>query len=124
MIPPEELIWCKTYVQNRERFDGADINHMFLKYGKKLNWERLMKRLDHHWHLFLAKILIFQFVYPADFHEIIPRWLFDELMRRAKEQYDLPPAVEKVCRGPIIDNTQYSIDIKEWDYKTVTIKTV
>jgi hypothetical protein len=124
MIPAEELIWCKTYVQNRERFDGADINHMFLKYGKQLDWQRLMKRLDHHWHLFLAKILIFQFVYPADYRDIIPKWLFDELMHRANEQYDLPSSVEKVCRGPIIDNTQYSIDIKEWDYKTVTIKTV
>jgi predicted nucleotidyltransferase len=124
MIPAEELIWCKTYVQNRERFDGADVNHMFLRYGKKLNWERLLKRLDHHWHLFLAKILTFQFVYPADYRDIVPKWLFDELMKRANEQYDLPPAVEKVCRGPIIDNTQYSIDVREWHYKSLTIKTV
>ena len=70
MIPAEELIWCKTYVQNRERFDGADVNHMLLKYGRKLDWERLLKRLDHHWHLFLANILVFQFVYPSDYPEI------------------------------------------------------
>jgi hypothetical protein len=124
MVPAEELIWCKTYVQNRERFDGADINHMFLRYGKQLNWERLMKRLDHHWHLFLAKIINFQFVYPSDYREILPKWVFDELMKRAYEQYDLPSSIERVCRGPLIDNTQYSIDIKEWNYKTVTIKTV
>lgn len=124
MIPAEELIWCKTYVQNRERFDGADVNHIILRYGKKLNWERLLRRLDHHWQLFLAKILTFQFVYPADYRDIIPKWLFDELMKRANEQYEVPASVERVCRGPIIDNTQYSIDIKEWDYKTVTIKTV
>jgi hypothetical protein len=124
LVPPEELIWCKTYVQNRERFDGADINHMFLKYGKQLNWERLLKRLDHHWHLFLCKILNFQFVYPSDYRDIVPKWLFDELMKRAYEQYDLPSSVERVCRGPLIDNTQYSIDIREWNYKSVTIKTV
>lgn len=124
MIPPEELIWCKTYVQNRERFDGADVNHMFLKYGKNLNWERLMMRLDHHWQLLLAKILVFQFVYPADYRDIIPQWLWDELIKRANEQYELPPAQEKVCRGPIIDNTQYSIDIRDWNYKSVTIKSV
>jgi len=124
LVPAEELIWCKTYVQNRERFDGADVNHLFLRYGKNLDWSRLFKRLDHHWHLFLGKILNFQFVYPSDFHEIIPKWVFDELMKRAYEQYDLPPSKERVCRGPLIDNTQYSIDIKEWKYKTVTIKTV
>lgn len=123
-LAAEELIWCKSYVQNRERFDGADINHVLLKYGKKLDWRRLLTRLDAHWHLLLAQLIMFQFVYPADFHEIIPRWIFDELMKRAHEQYELPPMVERVCRGPIIDNTQYSIDVKEWDYKSYTIKTV
>lgn len=124
LLSPEELIWCKIYVQNRERFDGADINHIMLRNGQQLNWERLLSRLDHHWHLLLAQILIFQFIYPADYQEIIPKWLFDELMKRAYEQYDLPPVVERVCRGPMIDQTQYQTDVKEWDYKSYTIKTI
>jgi hypothetical protein len=123
-LSAEDLIWCKSYVQNRERYDGADINHVLLKYGRNLNWERLLKRLDAHWHLLLSQLIVFQFVYPSDFHDVIPRWLFDELMKRANEQYDLPPAQERVCRGPIIDNTQYSVDVKEWNYKSYTIKTV
>jgi hypothetical protein len=123
MLPPEELVWCKIYVQNRERYDGADVNHIWLKYGRNMDWNQLLFRLDPHWHLLLAQLLLFQFVYPSDFHEIIPRWLFDELMARAHEQYDLPPALEKVCRGPVIDQTQYMVDIKEWDYKVSTIKT-
>jgi hypothetical protein len=122
-VPAEELIWCKLYVQNRERYDGADVNHMFLMQGAILDWERLLFRIDPHWHLLLAQILNFQFVYPADFHDIIPRWLFDELMERAKEQYEVPAPVEKVCRGPVIDQTQYEIDIKFWNYKVSTIKT-
>jgi len=123
-IPAEELVWCKVYVQNRERYDGADVNHILVKYGKQLDWKRLLSRLDQHWHLLLMQLLSFQFVYPSDFHEIIPRWLFDELMSRAHEQYDLPSPMERVCRGPIIDQTQYEIDIKEWGYKVTTIKTV
>jgi hypothetical protein len=123
-LSAEELIWCKIYVQNRERFDGSDVNHIILRYGKSLDWKKIMMRLDQHWHLLLAQILIFQFVYPADYHDIIPKWVFDELMARAHEQYDLPPPVERVCRGPIIDQTQYKVDIKEWDYKVTTIKTV
>jgi len=124
VIPPEELMWCKIYVQNRERYDGSDVNHLILKWGKKLDWKRLLFRMDPHWHLLLSQILQFQFVYPSEFHDIIPRWLFEELMERAHEQYDLPPASEKVCRGPIIDQTQYMVDIKEWNYKVCTIKTV
>lgn len=124
LLSPEEMIWCKVYVQNRERFDGADVNHIILKYGKQINWERLLLRLDQHWQILLSQILMFQFVYPSDYSDIIPKWLFDELISRAKQQYDMPFSVEKVCRGPIIDQTQYSVDIKEWNYKAYTIKTV
>jgi hypothetical protein len=124
LLPPEELVWCKLYVINRERYDGADVNHIILKKGKEMDWKRVLFRMDPHWHILLAQLLQFQFVYPSDYHEIIPQWLFDELISRAKEQYDLPPAYEKVCRGPMIDQTQYETDIKEWNYKTYTIKTV
>jgi hypothetical protein len=124
LVPPEELIWCKIYVQNRERFDGADVNHIILKCGKQLDWKRILFRMNQHWHLLLACLIVFQFVYPADYHDVVPKWLFDELMARANEQYDLPPALEKVCRGPLIDQTQYSVDIKDWNYKVTTIKTV
>lgn len=124
LLPPEELIWCKSYVQNRERYDGADVNHMLLKKGKDLDWDRLLMRLEQHWHLLLAHLILFQFVYPSDFHDIIPKKVFDELIARANEQYDLPQPMERVCRGTIIDNTQYEVDVKEWDYKASTIKTV
>ncbi len=123
-LSAEELIWCKIYVQNRERFDGADVNHVILRAGRSLDWNRVLARFEQHWHLLLAQILMFQFVYPSDFPDIIPRWLFDELMRRAREQYDLPPSVARICRGPIIDQTQYCIDIKEWDYKVQTMRSV
>ena len=124
LIAPEELIWAKMYVQNRERFDGADVNHLILKTGKILDWKRVLSHMEQHWHILLAQIIMFQFVYPSDFQEIIPKWLFDELMSRAHEQYDLPPSVEKVCRGPIIDQTQYSTDIKEWNYRVTTMRTI
>jgi len=123
LIPAEELLWCKIYVQNRERYDGADVNHIIVKYGEKLDWKRIWSRLEQHWHLLLAQVLIFQFVYPTE-RDIIPRWLFDELIELAKQQYDLPLPVEKVCLGPIIDQTQYQTDIRDWEYKVITIKTI
>lgn len=123
-LAPEELVFCKVYVLNRERYDGADVNHIWLKAGQQFDWKRLLMLLDPHWHILLAQILQFQFVYPSEFHQIIPKWLFDELIRRANEQYEMPSPYEKVCRGPMIDQTQYEIDIKDWNYKTYTIKTV
>lgn len=122
-VAPEELVWCKTYIQDRGRFDGADILHIILKQGKDMDWERLLGRMELHWHLLLAHLLNFQFVYPAD-RDIIPRWLFGHLLEKAHQQYDIPASKNKVCRGPIIDHNSYEIDIMEWDYKVVTLNTV
>jgi hypothetical protein len=124
IIPVEELIWCKSYIWNRERFDGADVNHLILKQGKHIDWKHLLLRMDPHWHILLAEILMFQFVYPSEYQELIPRWLFEELIARTQDQWLLPPPVEKVCRGPMIDSTQYHTDIREWKYLCYTIKTV
>jgi hypothetical protein len=83
-----------------------------------------LSRFETHWHLLLAQLIVFQFVYPADYAQIIPKWLFDELVRRAQEQYDIPPSVARICRGPIIDQTQYDIDIRDWGYIIQTMKSV
>jgi nucleotidyltransferase DUF2204 len=124
LIPVEELIWCKAYVQNRERFDGADINHLLLHQGKTLDWDRLLFRLDRHWQLLLAHLLVFQFVYPSEYQDIVPRTIIETLLQRVGQQYEIPAPVEKVCRGPLIDQTQYATDIVDWHYKVTTIKTV
>ncbi|WP_344979664.1 hypothetical protein [Compostibacter hankyongensis] len=121
LLPPEELIWCKTYVQSRYRYDGADIQHILLKCGKRLDWKRLLSRLDQHWHLLLANLILFQFIYPADYREIIPEWLLQELLRRVQQQYEVPPPTRAVCLGPLVDQQQYDIDIREWSYKINTI---
>jgi len=123
LLSPVELVWCKIYVQNRERFDGADVNHILVKLGHDFDYRGLLARMEAHWQLLLSQVINFQFVYPAE-RDFIPRWLFDDLMARAQELYDVPTPVERVCRGPIIDQTQYQTDIKDWDYKVITIKTV
>ncbi|MCC9167511.1 nucleotidyltransferase [Pontibacter harenae] len=123
VIPAESLVWSKLYVQNRERYDGSDINHLILRYGEKMDWKWIWMHMETHWHLLLAQILSFQFVYPSD-RDLVPKWLFDELLTRAREQYDMPTPIEKICRGPLIDQTQYAIDITEWQYKVVTMRSV
>src|SRR5690606_34496361 len=103
-----ELIWCKIYVQNRERNDSADINHILLKYGKNVNWELLLQRLDPHWHLLLAQLLTFQFVYPSDYRDIIPKCLFDQLIERAQEQYKGMAKRKKTKIGVMVELDIYN----------------
>jgi hypothetical protein len=42
LVSAEDTIWSKAYVQERDRFDGADINHIIRKSGPKLDWRRLL----------------------------------------------------------------------------------
>ena len=38
VAPAEESLWCKAFVMERERFDGADVAHIILAYGDRLDW--------------------------------------------------------------------------------------
>src|SRR5229473_2781837 len=42
LIPPEEMIWSKGLIMERERFDGADVVHVIHARGRELDWRRLI----------------------------------------------------------------------------------
>ena len=46
LCPPEEMIWSKAYIMERERYDGADIAHLLRARGRTIDWKRLLARLD------------------------------------------------------------------------------
>ena len=35
LCPPEEMIWSKAFVMERERYDGADISHLIRAFGDR-----------------------------------------------------------------------------------------
>src|ERR1051325_4318624 len=41
---PEELIWMKAYIMERERYDGADVAHLFLSCADRMDWKHLLAR--------------------------------------------------------------------------------
>lgn len=119
IIPKEELIWCKAYVQDRYRFDGADINHLILNADKHFNWKRLLARMENHWEILLSLIVNFRFVYPSK-RDIIPDWLLEELTSRLSYQIKNPTPIEKICRGPLLSRSQYKFDITKSGFETIT----
>lgn len=122
-VGPEEMLWCKMFICDRYRYDGGDINHILLQCGEHLDWKWLMHRLDQHWLLLFSHLINFNFVYPSK-RKLIPRWVMDELVDRFKHHMELPTAKEDICRGPLISQTQYEIDITQWGYKVLTYGTI
>jgi hypothetical protein len=116
LCPPEEMLWSKAFVQERERFDGADVLHLLRARAEELDWPRLLWRFGEHWRVLLAHLVLFGYVYPAE-QTKIPAWVMDELVRRLKAEPDQPSAVGRVCRGTLLSRSQYLTDVEEWGYR-------
>ena len=110
LCPPEEIIWSKAYVMERERFDGADIAHLIRKSGRDFDWHRLLRRFGAHWRVLLVHLVMFGFVYPGE-RDIVPAWVIHELSDRLRREAEEPPPAEKVCQGTLLSREQYLVDI-------------
>jgi hypothetical protein len=107
--PPEELLWSKSFVMERERFDGADVMHLLAAKAESLDWPRLLHRFAGHEPVLLAHLVLFPYVYPGHAH-ILPRWLVPELLRRAQAA---KPDTDDLCRGTLLSRAQYLTDLAE-----------
>jgi hypothetical protein len=119
IIGPTELVWSKCFIQNRDRFDGADVVHLILKTHDQIDWRRLLDYMEVHWEVLLIHLLNFRWVYPTE-RNLIPDWLLDNLLDRVAQQRNLPPPQMKVCRGRMLSKLDYEIDVKEWGYADIS----
>lgn len=115
LMAPEEMIWSKSYVMERERYDGGDVMHLLLRTGKRLDWTRLLQRFGAHWRLLLMQVVKFGFVYPSERFRI-PREVTEELMGRLAAELSEHSAPERVCFGTLTSRAQYLIDVREWGF--------
>ena len=94
LCPPEELIWSKAFVQERERF--AD-----------------------HWPVLFSHLVLFQFAYP-DRRGDIPRHVLDELAERLRRLET--DEGEHVCHGTILSREQYLFDVHTLGYEDARLQ--
>jgi hypothetical protein len=120
LIPAEEMIWSKAYIQERERFDGADVAHILRRCAETLDWAHLLDRFDAHWRVLLGHLVAFGFIYPGERHRI-PRFVMRELISRLHDETapDAVAAVEAdhLCGGTLLSRLQYLIDVRERGYR-------
>ncbi len=114
LSPVEEMIWSKAFIQERERFDGADIIHLLREAGPSLDWPRLLMRFGDYWRVLLAHLIMFGFVYP-DKRQNVPAWVTEELIRRLT--VSRPNLQNDVCYGTLLSREQYLHDIDHLKYK-------
>jgi len=111
--PAEELLWSKAFVMERERFDGADIQHLILACGRRLDWRHLCARFRGHERVLLSHVVLFGYIFPGEAHRV-PRWVMPYLFSRPVGA-SLRRA--KLCRGPLLSRAQYLVDLNARGYR-------
>ena len=118
LAAPEEMIWMKAYIMERERFDGADIAHLLVSCGDKLDWSHLVRRFGPDWRVLLSHLVLFGYIYPSE-QGRIPRSVMDELIERLRKE---SPGQEHVCRGTLLSRKQYLVDVKKWGFRDARLE--
>lgn len=118
ICPPEEMIWSKGFIMERERYDGADVAHLIHHRADQMDWRRLMQRFDEHWRVLFSHLVLFGFVYPAE-RDRVPAWLMNELSDRLRRELHARPTPqdEKLCGGTLLSREQYLADVERDGYQ-------
>jgi len=119
LVPIEDLIRSKAYIQHKERFDGADVVNLILKCSKIINWKLLKDMMEPNWEILFAHLINFVFVYPNE-TDNIPKWIIDDYSKRLKKEFEKKPDHNnKLTRGRLI-SSQYDMAVKKWGYKPIS----
>jgi len=111
---PEETIWMKAYIMERERFDGADVAHILLRCADKLDWQHLVQRFGPDWRVLLSHLVLFGYIYPSE-QGRIPTAIMDDLIGRLRKE--APAGGDKrLCRGTLLSRKQYLVDVRKWGF--------
>jgi hypothetical protein len=120
--PPEEMIWSKAFVMERERYDGGDVAHLLLKCAEQLDWHRLVSRFGPHWRVLLSHLILFGYIYPSE-RQRIPREVIHELLHRLAGELTAPVSADQPCLGPLLSRIQYRPDIEKMGFKDARLTT-
>lgn len=110
ICPAEETIWSKAFVMERERYDGADVAHLFAAQRDRLDWERLVARFGDNYRVLLAHLVLFGFVFPREAADV-PPWVMRDLLARVEAE--VPDAIDPpLCGGTLLSREQYLVDLE------------
>ena len=110
LCAPEDIVWMKGFIMERERFDGADIVHLIESCGETMDWEHLVNRFGPDWCVLLSHLIFFGYIFPSE-RDRVPKRILDQLLERLRNE-----PLEKsnrTCRGTLLSRQQYLHDIEE-----------
>ena len=98
LVAPEEMIWSKAFIMERERYDGGDVAHLLRATADSLDWNRLVSRFGEFWRVLYSHLVLFGFIYPSE-RARIPLWVMEQLTDRLASELRTSPPADLLCRG-------------------------
>lgn len=124
LCPAEEMLWSKSFIMERERFDGADVAHLLHSRAEELDWQRLLDRFgEEHGRVLLSHLVLFGYIYPDD-ADRVPAWVMDDLLDRVRNERGSQGPERRLCRGTILSRSQYLLDVEEGGYRDARLEPV
>ena len=103
LIRPEELLWQKLYVMQRDRCDWPDVLNMLYAVGGQLDWEHLLDRLQADWPVLAGALWLYRWLCPGRIGRL-PPWV--------RERFGLPEG--EACPREIERIRADFLDRRQW----------
>src|SRR6266542_2897279 len=120
LCAPEEMIWMKAYIMERERYDGADVAHILESCAEKLDWPHLLRRFGPDWRLLLSHLVLFGYIYPSE-RGRVPVAIMDALISRLRNENSVSGS-DRLCRGTLLSREQYLWDVEERGFRDARLE--
>jgi Uncharacterised nucleotidyltransferase len=95
LVPPEELVWCKLYVIQRDRCDWTDIFNLIHECGPRMDWAHLIRRVEDDVPLLQAMLTAYRWLCPTDVGKLPPS-LWRRLGAAQRAMRSRPPTHDRI----------------------------
>lgn len=95
LVPPEELLWCKLYVIQRDRCDWTDIFNLVHEHGPRMDWAYLMRRLEDDVPILQGMLDVYGWLCPEGVKKL-PRSLWPRLRAVVKARRSQRPTHDRI----------------------------
>ena len=107
LLPPEELIWTKLHVLQKDRCDWPDVLNLLYATHTQMDWEHLLTRLTDDAPLLTGALAVFAWLCPGATRQV-PGWVWQRLHLTQPAGSTNAPAID-VQRVKLIDSRPWFI---------------
>jgi Domain of unknown function (DUF1814). len=97
VLPPEELVWTKLYVLQRDRCDWPDILNILCSAAPSVDWAYLLERIADDAPLLSAVLAVFTWLCPGQSLNL-PDWVRERLSLPKSDNPNLPMDRQRACK--------------------------